>query len=93
MKELKEGNQSTVFIIIMWMVPSGYIDTVLKPIKNSDISLFESKEIWAIHKAKKYTTIVYDKLGNSVWRYTHKGGPLYTNTWRDGVQKALSGIK
>ena len=61
MKELKEGNQSTVFIIIMWMVPNGYIDTVLKPIKNSDISLFESKEIWAIHKAKKYTTIVYDK--------------------------------
>ena len=93
MKELKEDNPSVVFIIIMWMVPNGYMDPVLKPIKNSDISLFESKEIWAIHKAKKYTTIVYDKLGNSVWRYTHKGGPLYTNTWRDGVQKALSGIK
>ena len=93
MKELKEGNQSTVFIIIMWMVPSGYMGATLKPIENSDISLFESKEIWAIHKAKKYTTIVYDKLGNSVWRYTHKGGPLYTNTWRDGVQKALSEIK
>ena len=93
MKELKEGNPSTAFIIIMWMVPNGYMDATLKPIKNSDISLFESKEIWAIHKAKKYTTIVYDKLGNSVWRYTHKGGPLYTNIWRDGVQKALNGIK
>ena len=93
MKELKEGNPSTAFIIIMWMVPSGYMDATLKPIKNSDISLFESKEIWSIHKAKKYTTIVYDKLGNSVWRYTHKGGPLSTNTWQDGVQKALNGIK
>ncbi len=35
----------------------------------------------------------YDKLGNSVWRYTHKGGALYTNTWQNGVQKALNGIK
>jgi len=77
----------------MWMIPNGYMEMTLKPIENSDISLFESQEIWKFHKAKKYTTIVYDKLGNPVYRYTHKGGALYTNTWQNSVQEALNNIK
>ena len=93
MKTLKKNNSQAAFIIVMWGIPKNYLSVALKPIENSDISLFESKEIWSIHKAKKYTTTVYDKLGNSVWRYTHKGGPLYTNTWQNDVQKALNEIK
>ena len=93
MKELKKANPEAVFIIVMWYIPSNYLNVALKPVKGADISLFETKDVWKIHKAKKYTTIVYDKLGNSVWRYDHKGGPLYTTTWKKGVQTALDGIK
>ena len=93
MKTLKKNNSGAAFIIILWDVPKNYLSVALKPIEGSDVSLFESRDIWKIHKAKKYTTIVYDKYGNTTWRYDHKSGPLYTGKWQTGVQTALDSIK
>ena len=93
MKDLKKKNPNVAFVIVMWAIPNNYLTTALKPIEKADVSLFESKEVWAVHKAKKYTTIVYDKLGYPTYRYTHKGGPLFTNAWQDNIQKALDEIK
>jgi hypothetical protein len=55
--------------------------------------LFESKDVWKNHKAKKYSTIVYDKYGNVAWRYDHKGVALYTTAWKNDVQAALDKMK
>jgi len=93
MKTLKKNNSQAAFIIVMWGIPKNYLSVALKPIEGTDISLFESKDVWKIHKATKYSTIVYDKYGNVVWRYDHKGVALYTTAWKNDVQKALNEIK
>ena len=93
MKTLKKNNSQAAFIIVMWDIPKNYLSVALKPIEGTDISLFESKDVWKNHKATKYSTIVYDKYGNVAWRYDHKGVALYTTAWKNDVQAALDKMK